>query len=101
MKAYRITVKYLDHGSAITFQQIYIAKNFDLAIKHARSVPDNHYIPDSASHAVVESAEQLGSVELIGVKTEPTYEADYQAFAEDLVRWVQQSPFAVIRENKN
>lgn len=100
MKAYRITVKYLDHAEPITFSQIYVAKNFDLAIKHARSIHDNHYIPDSATQAFVESAEQLGSVELVGVN-EPVYEADYQAFAEDLVRWVQRSPFAVIRENKN
>lgn len=99
MNVYRITVTYLD-GTPVTFEHLYAAKNFNVAVHHACSIRDNCFIPDSATHAVVDSAEQLGSVALIGAN-EPFYEADYQAFAEDLVRWVQRSPFAVIRENKN
>lgn len=104
MKVYRITVSYCDrHGHPCSFTRIYAARNFDLAVNYAKSVTDNAHIPGDAKYAVVNSAESLGPVSVIGSPAHPeplpptpepddTTVNDYKEFCRDLKDWVNSNP---------
>jgi len=93
MNVYRITVSYENsYGHLITFTQLYVAKNFDLAVNHARSIRHNRYIPGDAKYSVVGSCELIGNGSIVENPEPDTSVNGYKEFCRDLKDWVNNNP---------